>query len=145
MAFNKAREEYKWKQWKQAEEKKMRELGVDESVITELREYDWKCFNRERSYQERQIPDSETVEATEDIYGAWQIQQPVSVTELINAIDDRKLKKELLKMDSVTLRIILLKTFGYTTEEIAVQLGMKANTIAARMVRLRKKFKKFLF
>ena len=28
MAFNKAKEEYKWKQWKEAEESKMRELGV---------------------------------------------------------------------------------------------------------------------
>lgn len=27
MAFNKAKEEYKWKQWKEAEESKMRELG----------------------------------------------------------------------------------------------------------------------
>ena len=29
MAFNKAREEYRWKQWKETEEKKMRELGVE--------------------------------------------------------------------------------------------------------------------
>lgn len=144
MAFNKAREEYRWKQWKEAEEKKMRELGVEESVIEELRAYDWKCFNRERSYRERQIPDTDTIEETEDLYGRWEIPQPLSVTELINAIDDRRLRRELLKMDTVTLRIILLKTFGYSTEEIAVQLGMKPNAIAARMVRLRKKFKNFL-
>lgn len=46
MAFNKAREEYKWKQQKEAEEKKMRELGVEESVITALHEYDWMIFNQ---------------------------------------------------------------------------------------------------
>lgn len=33
MAFNKAKEEYKWKQWKEAEESKMRELGVQEEII----------------------------------------------------------------------------------------------------------------
>ena len=145
MAFNKAREEHRWKQWKEAEEKKMRELGVEESVIEELRAYDWECFKRERSYRERQIPDTDTIEESEDLYGRWEIPQPLSVTELINAIDDRRLRRELLKMDTVTLRIILLKTFGYSTEEIAVQLGMKPNAIAARMVRLRKKFKNFLF
>ncbi len=32
MAFNKAKEEYKWKQWKEAEESKMRELGVQEET-----------------------------------------------------------------------------------------------------------------
>lgn len=145
MAFNKAREEYRWKQWKEAEEKKMRELGVKEAVIAELRTYDWKCFNRERSYQERQIPDTDTIEEAEDIHGRWEIPQPLSVTELINSVDDRRFRRELMKIDAVTLRIILLKTFGYSTEEIAVQLGMKPNTIAARMVRLRKKFKNFLF
>ena len=41
MAYNKAKEEYKWKQWKEQEEKKLRELGVSEEVIAELRDYDW--------------------------------------------------------------------------------------------------------
>lgn len=144
MAFNKAREEYKWKKWKEAEEKKMRELGVSETVIEELREYDWQCFKKERNYRERQIPDSERLERVEAIWGQWTVDQPVNVSELINAVNDRRLREELLRTDAVTLRILLLKTFGYNTEEIAVKLGMKANTIAARMVRLRKKLKKFL-
>lgn len=144
MAFNKAREEYKWKKWKEAEEKKMRELGVSETVIAELREYDWKCFKKERNYRERQTPDSEMLERAEANWGQWTVDQPVNVSELINAVDDRRLREELLRTDTVTLRILLLKTFGYNTEEIAMELGMKANTIAARMVRLRKKLKKFL-
>ena len=44
MAYNKAKEEYKWKVWKEQEEKKLRELGVSEEVIAELRDYDWNCF-----------------------------------------------------------------------------------------------------
>ena len=47
MAYNKAKEEYKWKVWKEQEEKKLRELGVSEEVIAELRDYDWNCFKRE--------------------------------------------------------------------------------------------------
>lgn len=48
MAYNKAKEEYKWKVWKEQEEKKLRELGVSEEVIAELRDYDWNCFKQER-------------------------------------------------------------------------------------------------
>ena len=59
MAFYKAREEYKWKQWKEAEEKEMREQGADEK----LREY-------------------------------------------------------LASLDLLTIRIILLKTFGYRMKDI---------------------------
>ena len=144
MAFNKAREERKWKQWKAAEEKKMRELGTEEFIINKMRAYDWECFKQERKYQERQIPDSKTIEETEDISGAWEIPQPMSVREMIEAVDDKELHRELMKMDAVNLRIILLKTFGYKTEDIAIYLGMNPNAISARMMRLREKFKKFL-
>ena len=47
MAFNKAREERKWKIRKEAEEKLMRKLGTDEDTIQKLREHDWKVFNSE--------------------------------------------------------------------------------------------------
>ena len=61
MSFNKAREENKWRQWKEAEEKKMRELGVQEYVISELHRYDWMIFKQERVYKSRQIPDTDKV------------------------------------------------------------------------------------
>ena len=37
MAYNKAKEEKKWRLWKEAEEKQLRKLGVDESTIETLR------------------------------------------------------------------------------------------------------------
>ena len=36
MAFNKAKEERKWLNWKESEEKQMREFGVSEDVIERL-------------------------------------------------------------------------------------------------------------
>ena len=39
MAYNKAKEEYRWNQWKAEEEKILREQGVDEETIQKLREY----------------------------------------------------------------------------------------------------------
>lgn len=44
MAYNKASEEKKWRLWKAAEEKHLRELGVNEDVIEQLYEYDWNDF-----------------------------------------------------------------------------------------------------
>ena len=61
MAYNKAKEEYKWKVWKEQEEKKLRELGVSEEVIAELRDYDWNCFKQERNYKNHQIPDTSNI------------------------------------------------------------------------------------
>lgn len=56
MAYNKAREEQKWKKWKECEEEKLRELGMDEVSIQALHESDWADFNSERRYRERQMP-----------------------------------------------------------------------------------------
>ena len=55
MAYNKAGAEKKWLKWKEAEEKKLRELGVDEETIQRLHTYDWAEFNRERRYLQRQV------------------------------------------------------------------------------------------
>lgn len=53
MAYNKAKAEKEWLRWKEAEEKKLRELGVDEETIQRLHTYDWAQFNKERQYLQR--------------------------------------------------------------------------------------------
>ena len=53
MAYNKAREEKKWRLWKEAEEKQLRKLGVDENTIETLRTHDWAIFNSDRRYYQR--------------------------------------------------------------------------------------------
>ena len=55
MAYNKAKAEREWIRWKEAEEKKLRELGVDEETIQRLHTYDWAQFNKERQYRQRQV------------------------------------------------------------------------------------------
>ena len=50
MSFNYGREEKKWRLWKQAEEKELRDLGVDEETIEKLHTYDWAVFNSDRRY-----------------------------------------------------------------------------------------------
>ena len=55
MAYNKAKAERQWFRWKEAEEKELRKLGVDEDTIQRLHTYDWAQFNKERQYLQRQV------------------------------------------------------------------------------------------
>ena len=55
MGYNKAREERKWKKWKKDEENILRQEGMPESKIIELRQYDWRIFNSERRFREKQF------------------------------------------------------------------------------------------
>lgn len=52
MTFNKAKEERKWKLWKEREEQIMRKEGMSEDVIRKLHQMDWEDFNEERRYRE---------------------------------------------------------------------------------------------
>lgn len=53
MAYNKARAEKEWLEWKNDEETKLRKLGVDEDTIQRLHAYDWEAFKADRRYRER--------------------------------------------------------------------------------------------
>ena len=53
MAYNKAKEEKKWRLWKEAEENQLRNLGVDGDDIEKLRIHDWAIFNSDRRYYQR--------------------------------------------------------------------------------------------
>ena len=45
MAYNQGREDRKWRIWKEAEEKLLRECGVDEATIEQIRMADRADFN----------------------------------------------------------------------------------------------------
>ncbi len=88
MAYNKAKAEREWLRWKEAEEKKLRELGVDEETIQRLHTYDWAQFNKERQYLQRQVEWSPYV----DWVSAQDLELPVEDTEsMLNSIEDVKL------------------------------------------------------
>ena len=129
MAYNKARAEKKWLKWKEAEEKKLRELGVDEETI----------FNRERRYLQRQVEWSPYV----DLVSAQDLEQPVEdVESLMDSIEDMELLRILSKEDKLTIQIAFLKMSGYNGYEIAEKTSLTQKAVNLRMVRLRKKLKK---
>ena len=137
MAYNKAKAEREWLRWKEAEEKKLRELGVDEETIQRLHTYDWAQFNKERQYLQRQVDWSPYV----DWVSAQDLELPVEDTEsLLDSIEDMELLRILSKEDRLTLEIILYKLQGYTSIEIAEKIGLTEMSVRQRISRLKKKF-----
>lgn len=143
MAYNKTKEEWKWKQWKEREEQKLRELGMDEASIQALRESDWADFNSDRRFQEHQ---TSLLDYMELLLAESEATEPEirSVEELLNSINDEKLLHILLEADRETLQIVVLKMMGYAPKEIAVCVGRPEQTVYMKLRRLRKKIKKFL-
>lgn len=141
MAYNHGREERKWRIWKENEEKILRECGVDESTIEEIRTYDRADFNSNRRFY-RYINDvAEYLEKMADREPQAEIH---SVDELLDEIENERLYRALLTVDKRTLRILLLKMQGYSTKEIAPIVGLTTGAIYARLEHLRKKLKKII-
>ena len=139
MAYNKAREEKKWRLWKEAEEKQLRSLGVSENDIEKLRVHDWAIFNSDRRYYQRM---QETGTYLEEV--AADITQPEikTVEDFLDNIENQQLYQVLIKVDRLTLQAILLQIQGYSIAEIAAILGMKEDTVYKRLGRLKQKIKK---
>lgn len=141
MAYNKAKAEKQWLKWKEGEEKKLRELGVDEETIQRLHTYDWAQFNKERQYLQRRVEWSSYVEwiSTQDL------ELPVENTEsLLDTIENEKLFSLLQNTDKLTLEIIFMKIGGYSSKEISKKTGLSVNAIDLRIFKLKKKIKSFL-
>lgn len=132
MSYNKAKAEKEWLQWKEAEEKKMRELGVDEDTIQRLHTYDWVQFNKERRFLQRWNAWTPYV----DQISAQELQIPEEAEDgLLNSVEDQNLLKLLRSIDRTTLKILILKMEGYSSKEIAVLVNMKENTVNQRISR----------
>ena len=138
MAYNKASEERKWHYWKEREEKKLRELGMDEEKIRKLRQMDWEDFLEERRYRERL---EETIQEIDT--GKPEDGEPfaMDVQELLDHVGDRRLYELLKDTEHQTLEILLLSTWRYSGREIAKIMGMAEQTVYTKRNRLRKKLK----
>lgn len=141
MAYNKAKEERKWRLWKEAEEKQMRQLGVSEDAIEKLRVHDWAIFNSDRRYYQK-LQDAGTYleEVAEDTTQA----EIKTVEEFLDSIESERLYKILIAADRLTLQAVILQSQGFSIREIASAFGLKEDTVYKRLNRLREKIKKFL-
>ena len=141
MAYNKAREEKKWRLWKEAEEKQLRSLGVSENDIEKLRVHDWAIFNSDRRYYQRM---QETGTYLEEVAADMTQPEIKTVEDFLDNIENQQLYQVLIKVDRLTLQAILLQIQGCSFAEIAAILGMKEDTVYKRLGRLKQKIKKLL-
>ena len=140
MPYNYGREERKWQLWKEAEERTLRESGVDEGTIEQLRIEDRAAFNSDRRFYTHQQEAStyfETLAESESKTEVW------TICDLLDEIESEKLYQILLTVDKRTLQIVLMKMHGYTVKEIAPIVCLSAGAVYARLDHLKKKLKKF--
>lgn len=142
MAYNHGREERKWRLWKEAEEKILREYGVSERIIEEIRIYDRAEFNSNRRFYRYMNDVAEYLEEMADTEPQAEVR---SVEDLLNEIDSEALYQALLTVDKRTLLILLLKMQGYSTREIAETAGLTEKAVYKRLERLRQKLKPIIY
>ena len=106
MAYNKAKEEKKWRLWKEAEEKQLRNLGVDEDDIEKLRIHDWAIFNSDRRYYQRV---QETGTYLDELAVDTTQPEVKTVEDFLDSIENQHLYQVLIKVDRLTLQAILLQ------------------------------------
>ena len=140
MSFNYGREEKKWRLWKEAEEKELRGLGVDEDTIEKLHTYDWAVFNSDRRYYRRLKEAGTYLEEFAEDAAQPEVR---TVEDFLDSIENQQLYQVLIKVDRLTLQIAVMKMQGYSTQEIAVQFTITEKAIYRRMDRLKEKLKKF--
>ena len=119
----------------------MREYGVDENTIEQIRTDDRADFNSNRRFYHWTSDFGEYLEGMAD---REQNTEPKTVADLLDEIEDETLYRALLTVDRRTLQIILLKMQGYSTKEIAPLVGLTTGAIYARLDHLRKKLRKIL-
>ena len=141
MAYNHGREDRKWRIWKEAEEKVLRECGVDEATIEQIRLDDRADFNSNRRFYRWSSDFGEYLEGMADRERQTEVK---TVADLLDEIESEDLYLALVTVDRRTLQIVLLKMQGYSTKEIAPLVGLTAGAVYARLSHLRKKLRRVL-
>ena len=139
--YNKAREELLWKSEKEQEEKVLRQSGLEEEEIQNLREYDWDIFKSERRFLEHWAP-WEAYEAEGWIRECGKAAAKHTQTENGRLLSE-SMEQLLRELDDVGKEILYLKIMGYETWEISDIIGITDKAVYRRMDRIKEKLKKF--
>ena len=118
MAYNKTSEERKWNYWKEQEEKKLRELGMEEEKIQKLRQMDREDFLEERRYREHL---DEMMQDMDSIKQRDRGRFAQDIRELLDNIGDRRIYELLKGIEHQTLEILCL-VHGDIREEKSLRL-----------------------
>ena len=102
ITYNHGREDRKWRIWKEAEEKVLRECGVDEATAPQIRTDDRADFNSNRRFYRWA---SDFGEYLEGMAGREKQAEIRTVTDLLDEIESETLYLALVKVDRSTLQV----------------------------------------
>lgn len=134
MSYNYFKEIAKWNKWKEKEEQLLRMFNFSEEKIKALREYDRVAFNKERNFQlHENITDERFFKAVADTSD----KELTSFEELLDVIENEALYEIIRKQDDETIKIIILKLYGYSVKEIAELLEISVKQVYYRIKKLK--------
>ena len=102
MAYNHGKAERKWKLWKEKEEKILRDSGVSEDMIEEIRLYDRQAFNSDRRYYERA---QETGTYLDTVAASTDQAEPKTVQDFLDHIENQELYHVLITVDRLKEKV----------------------------------------
>ena len=102
MAYNHGKAEYKWKLWKEREEKILRDSGVTEDTIEAIRFYDRQAFNSDRRYYERV---QETGTYLDTVAASIDQAEPKTVQDFLDYIENQELFHVLITVDRLKEKV----------------------------------------
>ena len=102
MAYNHGKAEYKWKLWKEREEKIFRASGVTEDTIEAIRFYDRQAFNSDRRYYER-VQETDTYLDT--VAASTDQAEPKTVQDFLDYIENQELFHVLITVDRLKEKV----------------------------------------
>ena len=102
MAYNHGKAEYKWKLWKEREEKILRDSGVSEDMIEAIRLYDRQAFNSDRRYYER-VQETDTYLDT--VAASTDQAEPKTVQDFLDYIENQELFHVLITVDRLKEKV----------------------------------------
>ena len=141
MIFNHGQAKCEWLRKKQEEEKILREYGMSEVLIEELRKSDWEEFKSERIFYLHNVQSIDDVKGADDNvrFSAEDIDgmEVFTVEAMLDEIEDARLFQILSHTEEKTLKILLLRLNGYSLHEIAQVLRMNEKAVSARLNRLK--------
>ena len=140
MIFNHGQAKCEWLRKKQEEEKILREYGMSEVLIEELRKSDWEEFKSERIFYLHNVQSIDDVKGADDDvrFSAEDVDgmEVFTVEAMLDEIEDARLFRILSHTEEKTLKILLLRLNGYSLHDIAQVLRMNEKAVSARLNRL---------
>lgn len=138
MSYNYKKEYKKWYIWKTKEEEQLKNLNIPQSLIDELRRYDYEQFKAERRYRSKHI-------AFHDNFFmnvlSYPMKQAVSLKNILDEMEDENLYEKLKMVEVKMLRIIDLRLQGYSIKEISNISGLTTHQLYKKLKKLKNLYK----